>query len=350
MLDTYTRTNYTNEQANAVATIMKDCGGSVSMQYTSSGSGAYASDACLALRKNFQYSQATKLYTRYFLPKNDWMDIIYRELNDSCPILYGGTTTDGAGHEFVFDGYDKNGLVHVNWGWDGTNNGYFDVALLNSSEGNFTENQNMVIVRHPDDNRRDATYHSLWGTDTGLNITLAGSKAKISNFTIYNIDVENFTGYVQLVAKNTSTGYVTPLTDFALIENMEYGYGNKYSYEADLSELENGQYLVYAGSSSTASGKEELDWQPVTGNENITTSYLLTVDQGKFTLVKTNENISTGIANAPTKEEKANETQVYNMQGQLVMQSATSNIDINRLPTHATFIVRQGAKTVKIIR
>ena len=119
MLDKYTRGKYNDTEAKAVAVLMKDCGGSVSMQYAKDGSGAYAADACRALRNNFKYHKAIKLYTRAFYPKDAWMDLIYRELNDNCPILYGGATTQGFGHEFVFDGYDKNGLVHVNWGWEG---------------------------------------------------------------------------------------------------------------------------------------------------------------------------------------------------------------------------------------
>lgn len=92
MLPTYKKGNYNAAQANAIATLMKDCGGAVSMQYSASGSGAYASDACIALRNNFKYHDGLKLYTRSFYTLDEWMDLIYRELNDECPILYGGAT------------------------------------------------------------------------------------------------------------------------------------------------------------------------------------------------------------------------------------------------------------------
>lgn len=67
-------------------------------------------------------------------------------------MVYGGiSNVDGqlSGHSFVIDGYDENGLVHVNWGWDGIGNGYYDIALLNPVVGtesmSFSSNQDMVV-------------------------------------------------------------------------------------------------------------------------------------------------------------------------------------------------------------
>jgi hypothetical protein len=35
------------------------------------------------------------------------------------------------GHAFVLDGYNTEGYYHVNWGWNGTCNGYFRISALN---------------------------------------------------------------------------------------------------------------------------------------------------------------------------------------------------------------------------
>lgn len=350
MLDKYTRGKYNDTEAKAVAVLMKDCGGSVSMQYAKDGSGAYAADACRALRNNFKYHKAIKLYTRAFYPKDAWMDLIYRELNDSCPILYGGATTQGFGHEFVFDGYDKNGLVHVNWGWEGVNDGYFDVALLNSREGSFTESQNMVIVRTPDDKRFKETYHSLWGSETGLILTQAGSRVNANNYVAYNLDVDYFTGYVDLVAANTKTGVVTQLTSNDPVSNVEYTSGFRLNISANLRQLANGEYRIYMATKSTSADKQELDWQPILSNETVNSNYLLTVNNGKYTLTKGSNNFTTGISTTLVENEASKVTRVYNLQGQEVYQSATDDFDPNRLPAHGTYIVRQGSKSVKIVR
>lgn len=354
MLDTYTKGGYNDTQANAVATLMKACGGSVSMQYAKDGSGAYAGDACLAMRKNFLYNQGCKYYLREYTPKDVWMDIIYRELNDGCPILYGGTTKAEAGHEFVFDGYDKNGLVHVNWGWDGTNNGCFDVALLDSREGSFTDNQNMVIVRLPDDIRFDGSYHSLWGSSTGLNLSQSNKTVRTSNFTAFNVDVETFTGLVQLVAKNLETGEVTNLTkdddEDNTLSNVEFGNGYQFSFTGDLSQLADGNYRVYVASLSTAANKAEMEWQPILCKETLNSNYLLTVNNGSYKLTKGETDFVTGIAKTITTRTTPTETRVYNLQGQEVYKTRDTNFDINQLNLHGTYIVRQGNKALKVLK
>ena len=91
------------------------------MHYTTTGSGAYSADACLALRKYFKYDESIKLYTREFYHAEEWMNMIFRELSDGCPVIYGGQSAQG-GHSFILDGYDENGLVHVNWVCVGTDN------------------------------------------------------------------------------------------------------------------------------------------------------------------------------------------------------------------------------------
>ena len=59
------------------------------------------------------------------------MKMIYQELNQYGPIYYAGVSDGGGGHAFVLDGYDETGFVHINWGWGGKSDGFFDIALLN---------------------------------------------------------------------------------------------------------------------------------------------------------------------------------------------------------------------------
>ena len=52
----------------------------------------------------------------------EWMNLIKSEINEKRPVYYFGSSDDG-GHAFVFDGYNEEDMVHVNWGWSGMNNG-----------------------------------------------------------------------------------------------------------------------------------------------------------------------------------------------------------------------------------
>ena len=80
--------------------------------------------------------------------------MIYGMLSSGNPILYSAkdiNIAEGiiAGHNFIIDGYDENGLVHVNWGWYGVENGYFDIALLNVFQYTYDDWQAMYVGLYP---------------------------------------------------------------------------------------------------------------------------------------------------------------------------------------------------------
>ena len=123
----------TDEQRRAVAALMRYCGQSLDMKYgpaEKGGSEAYYWKVARALVNNFDYSAAQFIEHRFFPSIDEWEEIIYGELAAGRPVVYGGQS-DSGGHAFVCDGYDGNGLFHINWGWTGINDGYFALAVLN---------------------------------------------------------------------------------------------------------------------------------------------------------------------------------------------------------------------------
>lgn len=335
MLDSYIPGRYNDEQANAVATIMYHCGVSVRMNYAKDGSGAFSYDACTALRTNFLYDKNIKHYSRDFMPNEEWMNIIYRELNDNCPILYGGVTTANAGHAFVFDGYDADGLVHVNWGWNGESNGYYDVASLNG----FSEGQNMVIIRLPNDDRFESQYHSMWGLGYKLVITKTITALKVSCDALYNMDVDKFTGELALMALNTETGDKTNLSTIYgtnVLSGIKYGSGMSISgVSVPYTQLSDGTYRIYLATKSTL----ETDWQPVRSKETVNNSYILVKNGSNVTLrAENNSNWTTAIDNVPTVEKKA-DNRIYSIDGRYMGTDASVLKD--------GIYIRNGKKFVK---
>lgn len=161
MLPTYTNNNYTQTQANAVAKLMLHCGKAVEMDYDEE-SGAIVTPGHLA--KYFGYDSDLMLnLMRTCFTLAEWTAIIDKELQAKRPILYSGRTTNG-GHQFVCDGSDGNGLYHINWGWGGYQDGYFDITILNPGQGgigagNVTDGYNrgcdMIIGIQPDNGKVD---------------------------------------------------------------------------------------------------------------------------------------------------------------------------------------------------
>ncbi len=148
---------YTDEEAAAVAKLMSDVGISVRMNYGPS-SGSNGQRIPLALANNFFYNKGVKYLERCYFDTEEWNSIIKGELSESRPVLMTGINyMDFVGHEFVLDGYNANGLYHVNWGWGGTSNGYFDVNFMSpdyqgigGSNGGYVAEQAILADLYPD--------------------------------------------------------------------------------------------------------------------------------------------------------------------------------------------------------
>lgn len=133
MLPKYNKeANATQQQKDAVAKLMYHCGAAVQMTY---GPESAASVSASKLAKYFGYDADLMMdLSRSSFTLDKWMQIIDTELAAGRPVLYGGQASDG-GHQFICDGKDGEGLYHINWGWSGSQNGYFDLSLLNPEKG-----------------------------------------------------------------------------------------------------------------------------------------------------------------------------------------------------------------------
>lgn len=155
MLDKYSP-SASDEQRKAVANLMYACGVSVDMEYSKDTSGASDMYIPYALRHYFKYDNNVRLMQRNFYSANDWEDLIYSELKESRPVIMGGKTSGDKGHQFVCDGYDGNGYFHFNWGWNGTDDGYYLLTALNPPHqgtgghaGGYNYNQTVIIGIQP---------------------------------------------------------------------------------------------------------------------------------------------------------------------------------------------------------
>lgn len=151
MIDQYTSGprahQYTNEQAEAVADLMLACGVVVNMSYGSDGSGAYTDQAAEGL---IQYMGITTadFKERDNYSDTEWMRMIYAELEGGHAMYYSGVDPNpwtGGGHAFVCDGYNEQGHVHINWGWSGEDNGFFNINLLDPLQYEFSKYQDFIM-------------------------------------------------------------------------------------------------------------------------------------------------------------------------------------------------------------
>ena len=231
MLDSYNDGNYTDEQADAVAKLMYHCGAAVQMDY-GSVSGSYYDISALANNFGYDADLMKNLY-RFSFTVKEWSTIIDNELLNKRPILYSGSSSSG-GHAFVCDGADGNGLYHINWGWNGYQDGYFDITILNPEKGGtgsgtavdgYNRNCQMIIGIQPDNGVYDEPIVSV--PSIFIYVMYKGSGTKILKGTrddvngkfkialddyFTNITNKDFNGFISYGIMNEDGSY-TPIAD-----------------------------------------------------------------------------------------------------------------------------------------
>lgn len=297
MLNNYVKGQYTETQGLAVATIMLQCGVAVEMNYTPTGSGAYSTEARAGLINNFKYNNHLGILSRKYYSLNEWMNIVYSELNQDRPIYYAGSDKTQGGHAFVIDGYDDQGMVHVNWGWGANGgNGYFDITLLNPSGYEFSVQQEMLIgIAKPD---TDIAYESHLTSTYPLTVGKVSTLLNVSpGDAIWNYNGDAWEGKLAVVLKNKSNGKtyilgnevtVTPTADrYNVLNNIKDGatLGGMKSLPKD---IEDGIYYLFIG----AKNQYDTDWSLVRRSEEQPNSFLIVVENGKPTSVEAETNDS----------------------------------------------------------
>lgn len=231
MLDSYNDGNYTDEQADAVAKLMYHCGTAMRMNY---GPTSFAAYNIYALANKFGYDADLLDYLyRFSFTAKEWNAIIDNELLNKRPILYSGLSSN-IGHAFICDGADGDGLYHINWGWGGYQDGYFDITILNPDKGGigsgtaadgYNRSCQMIIGMQPDNGVYDepivntpSVYTYVTNGSRGLSIfndtrdDINGKfKIALSDY-FTNITYEDFNGYISFGIKNEDGSY-TPIAD-----------------------------------------------------------------------------------------------------------------------------------------
>jgi len=122
-------------QRQNIGQLLYDCGVSVDMDYTHSASSSSLSDVPSALNNYFNYSSTAQFEPINYANKILLFDKINNNLQQSCPVIIGIP-----GHAVVADGIKQTNsdpiLYHLNFGWQGSNNGWYDITATFTSDKN----------------------------------------------------------------------------------------------------------------------------------------------------------------------------------------------------------------------
>lgn len=238
MLPDYSKSDYNSAQADAVAKLMYHCGAAVKMDY---GPSSRANVTPTILATYFGYdADLMQDLTRTVFTLQQWMTLIDNELKAKRPILYSGQASD-EGHEFVCDGSDGKGLYHINWGWGGYQDGYFDLTILQPTKGGagsgsavdgYNRNCSMIIGIVPDNGKVDeplASYPQIMSINQNAQCGITWTKTTRANVSdnflaeattcFANQSTSDFIGYFAYGIKK-GNGSIVPVSNYSRQWNM----------------------------------------------------------------------------------------------------------------------------------
>ena len=133
---------------NAVGRLLVDVGKAIRITFGTQASPSNIEYTLDALQNDFGYT--TRLLHRDRMQADEFREAIMQELSDGYPVMVCGGI-----HAFIYDGYDRRGFIHANFGWDGQGDGYYDINTITTplpgpfmGNGQFWENQ-VVLMAHP---------------------------------------------------------------------------------------------------------------------------------------------------------------------------------------------------------
>ena len=355
------------DENDAVATLMADAGAASRMNYSAAASGTIEWYAAKGFAENFRYdSLAINCLQRDFYTDAEWMEIVRKEMEAKQPVLYCGSDTNEGGHAFLLDGIQSDGKVHVNWGWGKSGDGWFDIDILKPNIAGFTGEgfnigQSLVCgFKTQETPSADEENISQWVTD-GYSFYISDNElhAKLTNLVNYSHRV--FEGRLDFVLQGTGDNSSKLYTDFIFETDAETPYVDMFdgfqfsdsdnpevdldlSQDSALKDISVGTYKLFIGSKST----KENAYQCLRGVGG-TIMYTLTVaSDGTMTL---SQNSTSAISAVSVKQNiSAPYTYIYNMQGQEVYKSKTQDFSLSDVPAHGVLIVKQGNTTRKVVK
>lgn len=126
MLDIYYPEDKTKTaERAAVSRLLTDLGILCEVKYSDGGTATQIEYIHTILKKYFGMNPNMRLLRRGYSKYSDdeWLKIMYTELSEGRPVIVGGS--GGANHIYVADGYDSEGLVHLNLGYANPEEAHF---------------------------------------------------------------------------------------------------------------------------------------------------------------------------------------------------------------------------------
>ena len=291
----------TREQMNstraaaAVGRLLLDVGKAIRITFGTQASPSNIEYTLDALQNDFGYT--TRLLHRDRLKPDESREAILQELSDGYPVMVCGGV-----HAFVYDGYDRRGFVHANFGWDGQGDGYYDINTITTplpgpfmGNGQFWENQ-VALMAHPKNGkypdfptplrvlgaRKNTAFE--FEPREGQPTTRFAAKITAGSYNSINGEFGRFSGQVGF-AVNDAEGRTVKLVPFRYDNTLWSSIFTTWNLEMsdiDLSDVPDGHYLLVPVCRELVARKPDTfkPWYPIRYGNRMK----LSVADGKLTV------------------------------------------------------------------
>lgn len=162
---------------------------------------------------------------------------------------------------------------------------------------------------------------------------------------VWNVSSTPVNGTLALVIEGNGQQRDLETTNY----QAQDSYWNSISWQRVIipKDLPDGDYQVYL----RFKDDRDANWQVVRSEYGKPNSVVINIANGTFTVKgnRTNYDWVTAIE-APTVSDAEAPVSVYDLQGHKLMQLPAAAFSVSQLPKHGLFIVKQGKKTMKIVR
>lgn len=286
------------ESIDAVARLISQCGQSVDMKYGTVNSQTYNQKIPRALSRDFGYDSSVRFELLKYYSTDEWLGMIYEELKAKRPVIMNADSDSGEGHTFVCDGIDSNGLLHINWGWKGLSDGYYNLTGLNPAEQGTGGSDdpytcNFGLVTHIMPEAGGKPYYPIYGLG-GTIYDESNNKITTQPIGIGNYSYNTFNGAFGLISVDSNGNEFVTATQITrtfnpLTESAACRYATNIP-NMKPSGLQPGEYRVYL-----AVKPDGYEWQKVRSP--------YTMPQYVLAIVDNSDNITYRNSEAPGKPE-----------------------------------------------
>lgn len=269
MLNSYT-SSATDVQKDAVATLIYHCGVANEMRYGKSASTGDSPDMLGQMIDYFGYDKGVRTYRKGYVPDSVIMANIYENLRMGQPVYISAKTIDSIGHAFVCDGIDADGLLHINWGWNGKADGYYQLSAFapkeqgtgGSSSGKaFTERIKVFTHIRPN---ADGDYYYSFCCENIQSLLPAYHRDSLVRFRVdsfYNDSYNAWQGHLRLLIYQDGEKYGSRSTSTDMNPLQPGKRRNKITYSANFSDrtkYPDGEYEIVIAARATDQGSSSV--------------------------------------------------------------------------------------------